>query len=319
MVRLGEGSFTYEVSGENWGKLPDGWVYKEAADVAVDSKDRVYVYNRGTSPMVVYDTDGNVLTSWGADIFKNPHGVTAGPDDSIYCVDNGDSTVRKMTPEGEVLMTLGTPGQPAPKMSGRPFSAPTQVAIDNRNGDIYVADGYSNARVHKYDADGKHILSWGESGTSEGQFNIVHNLDTDSEGWVYVADRENHRIQVFSSDGVFEAQWVNLSRSAAVHLSSAGQDSEVAYVGEYFGGIGSNDTGTDIGPRLTIHDKNGNVLARLSHETFGDQAGRFWAPHGIATDSQGDIYVAEVSWAEFGRNLDPPQELRSMQKLVRIG
>ncbi|HAL49593.1 MAG TPA: hypothetical protein DCP37_17730 [Dehalococcoidia bacterium] len=319
MATLGEGSFTYEVSGENWGKLPEGWVYKEAADVAVDSKDRVYVFNRGTCPMVVYDSGGNVVTTWGEGVFKNPHGVTVGPDDSVYCVDNGDSTVRKFTPEGELLMTLGTANQPSPKMSGKPFSAPTQVAIDHRNGDIYVADGYSNARVHKYTEDGTYIMSWGESGTSEGQFNIVHNIDTDSDGWVYIADRENHRIQVFSSEGVFETQWVNLSRSAAVAVSSNGQNQEVAYVGEYFGGIGSNDIGTDLGPRLTIHDKSGNVLARLSHETFGEQAGRFWAPHGIAVDSKGDVYVAEVSWAEYGRLLDPPQELRSMQKLVKVG
>ena len=100
MVELGTGDFTYEVSGEDWGNLPEDWTYKEATAVAVDSKDNVYVFNRGTHPMVVLDSDGNVLRTWGDGIFANPHGVTLGPDDSVYCVDNGDHTVRKFTPDG---------------------------------------------------------------------------------------------------------------------------------------------------------------------------------------------------------------------------
>ena len=108
MALLGSGSLSYEVSGEDWGNLPEGWTYKEATAVAVDSKDNVYVFNRGTQPMVVFDRDGNFLRAWGGDIFTLAHGVSVGPDDSIYCADSGDHTVRKMSPEGEVLLTLGT-------------------------------------------------------------------------------------------------------------------------------------------------------------------------------------------------------------------
>ena len=148
--------------------------------------------------------------------------------------------------------------------------------------------------------------------------NIVHNIAIDDDGWIYVADRENRRIQVFDTSGGFETQWVNLSRAAAVCFDHRG-GSGLVYVGEYYAGIGSNTLGSDLGPRVTIFDTQGNVRARLGRESFGDQPGRFYAPHGMDVDSRGDIYVAEVSWAEYGVHMNPPQVLRSLQKLVKVG
>ncbi len=314
---LGTGDFKYKVTGTNWGNLPEGWFYKEATAVAVDANDRVYVFNRGTSPVIVFDTEGNMVDSWGEGIFKNPHGVSVAPDGNLWCVDNGDSTVRKMSPSGEVLMTLGEANNPSPKMSGKPFSVPTHVAIDPSSGNFYVADGYSNASVHKFTPDGELIKSWGESGTNPGQFNIVHNIATDSEGWVYVADRENHRIQKFSPDGEFQTQWVNMSRTAALYIDTRGTE-DLIYIGEYFSGIASNDVGTNLGPRVTIMNTSGEILARVGTEPYGEQTGRFFSPHGIAVDSTGDIYVAEVSHSDYGRGWNIDHELRSMQKLVKV-
>ena len=316
-VVIGENGFDYQVTGENWGQLPEGVVYQEGTAVAVNSRDEVYVFNRGTIPMLVFDTDGNLLRTWGEGVFANPHGVTIAPDDTVFCVDNGDSTVRHFTPEGKLLMTLGTPHKPSPKMSGEPFSVPAHVAFDKRTGEFYVADGYSNARVHKYSPDGKLLFSWGESGTGDGQFNIVHNVEVDNDGWVYIADRENHRIQVFSSEGKYETQWGNLSRAAAICIDDRSGE-ELLYIGEYFCGIATNDIGTDLGPRVTVMNTKGKVLARVGRESYGDQSGRFYSPHGIAVDSRGDLYVAEVSWTDYGRHMNPPRELRSMQKLVRV-
>jgi streptogramin lyase len=316
-VILGEGDFKYKLTGNNWGNLPEGWTYKEATAVDVDSKDRVYVFNRGTTPVIVFDSKGDVVDTWGNGIFKNPHGITVGPDDQIFCVDNGDNTVRKFTSDGKLLMTIGTSGKEAPKMSGKPFAKPTRVGVDKRNGEFYVADGYSNAVVHKYSPDGKLLLTWGESGTNPNQFNIVHDVVVDDNGWVYIADRENHRIQVFDSNGNFETQWVNMSRSACITLNSVTGE-QLIYVGEYFSGIGSNDTGTDLGPRVSVLNLKGEILARVGRESYGEQKGRFFSPHGIAVDSKGDIYVAEVSYSDYGSKMNPPRELRSMQKLVKM-
>lgn len=319
MAILGSGEHTYEVSGENWGKLPDGWTYREATAVAVDSKDNVYVFNRGAHPMIIFDRHGDYVRSWGEGLFDTPHGVTVGPDDSVYCTDNVDHTVRKFTPNGQLLMTIGTRGHPAPAWSGNPLNRPTHIAIEPRDGNLYVADGYGNARVHKYTPDGHLLFSWGESGTDPGQFNVVHNIATDSDGWVYVADRDNRRIQIFDANGKYETQWNNLSRPACICVDSRG--AQLVYVGEYYAGdpgVFSNvPLALRLGPRITIFDRAGNVIARLSEEPYGDAPGRFYSPHGIAVDSIGDIYLAEVSWTEYEPILGLHRELRSMQKLVR--
>ena len=316
MAQLGSGEYTYEVSGDNWGELPDGWIYQEATAVAVDSNDNVYVFNRGGHPVIVFDSEGKYLNSWGEDIFATPHGITIGPDDSVYCVDTGDSTIRKLTTDGKLIFTLGDPGNPAPPMSGKPFNRPTHVGVDPRNGILYVADGYSNSHVHTYDPDGNYLGTWGESGTDMGQLNIVHNIDIDSDGYVYIGDRENHRVQIFDENGKYETQWVNMSRAAAVYIDKRGE-SDIVYVGEYFAGIASNVIGTDLGPRVSIYQTDGTLLARVGRESYGDEPGRFYSPHGVAVDSRGDIYVAEVSYSDYGSKMEPPRELRSMQKLVK--
>ena len=315
-VVLGDGDYRYSVTGEDWGKLPEGWFYKEATAVAVDQQDRVFVFNRGKMPVIVYDTEGNMIDSWGEGVFKNPHGISVDPDGNLFCVDTGDSTVKKFTPAGELLLTLGEANKPAPAMSGKPFSVPTHVAVDPSNGDFYVSDGYSNARVHKFTSNGEFISSWGESGTDEGQFNIVHNIAIDSEGLIYVADRENHRIQIFDREGKYINQWVNMARTAAIYIDTRGSE-DLVYVGEYFSGIGSNHMGTELGPRVAVMNTKGETLARVGTESYGSQHGRFYTPHGISVDSKGDIYVAEVSHSDYGRGWNIDGYLRSMQKLVR--
>ncbi len=114
----------------------------------------------------------------------------------MFLTDDGGHFVRQVTLDGKVLLELGVPGKPAPYMSGEPFHRCTHTALSPKD-EIYVSDGYGNSRVHKYSPDGKLLMSWGEPGTGEGEFNIVHNICCDADGWVYVADRENHRVQVF--------------------------------------------------------------------------------------------------------------------------
>ena len=314
-VTVGNGEYTYRVD-TNWAKLPDGWAFRDVAAVAVDHKDQVYVFNRGEHPMIVFDREGNFLRSWGEDIFTRAHGLHIGPDETIYCTDDGDHTMRRCTLDGKVLLELGVPGKPAPYMSGEPFHRCTHTALSPA-GDIYVSDGYGNSRVHKYSPDGKLLMAWGEPGNDPGQFNIAHNICCDEDGWVYVADRENHRVQVFDGNGQFETQWHDMHRPCGLCMS-AGKD-PLFYVGELGPGLAVNMNMPNIGPRVSIMDNQGTLLSRLGTTPGGQDPDRFIAPHGLAVDRHGDIYVGEVAftaWPRFSKE-SPPDNLMSLRKLIR--
>ena len=168
--------------------------------------------------MIVFDREGNFLRSWGEGVFTHAHGIQMLPDDTMLCTDDGDHTVRQCTLDGKVLMTIGVPGKPSPFMSGKPFCRCTHTALSPK-GEIYVSDGYGNAQIHRFTPDGKYISSWGKCGCLPGEFNLPHNIHCDADGWVYVADRENHRIQVFDGNGKFETQWTNVHRPSAMCLT----------------------------------------------------------------------------------------------------
>lgn len=319
---LGSGEHRYRVV-EKFVKLPDGWQLTDVASVAVDSKDQIYVFNRGAHPMVVLDREGNFLRSWGEGLFSRAHGLHIDADDNLYCTDDGDHTVRKCSTDGKVLLTIGIPAKPAPFMSGEPFHRCTHTALSPK-GEIYVSDGYGNARVHKFTPGGKLIKSWGEPGTDPGQFNIVHNIATDADGWVYVADRENHRVQVFNGEGKYETQWNNLHRPCAL-CRCGGAKSPIFVIGELGPGLAINRNVPNLGPRLSIVDARGNRIARLGGEEGpGAASGKFLAPHGIALDSRGDIYVGEVgvtNWETSFPDEEMPATVRAtrcLQKLERV-
>jgi len=315
---LGTGGHRYRVV-ENWAKLPDGWEFKDVAAVAVDSHDRVYCFNRGEHPMMVFDRDGNFIKSWGEGTFPRAHGIHIDAEDNLYCTDDGGHFVRKCTVDGKVLLELGVPGTPAPYMSGEPFHRCTHTALSPA-GEIYVSDGYGNAKIHKYSPDGKYLMSWGNPGTGPGEFNIAHNIATDRDGWVYVADRENHRVQVFDGNGRYETQWMNLHRPCGLFCCGGAQNQFI--VGELGPSMPVNRAHPNIGPRLSIVDAKGNLLSRIGGEAGpGLETGKFVAPHGLAVDSRGDVYVGEVSYTEYPR-LFPgntvPWRMRSFQKLERV-
>ena len=297
----------------DWARLPEGWTFEEVADVVVDSQDRVHIFSRGQHPITVFERDGTFVTSWGQGLFTRPHGLTLGPDGSLYCVDDDGHCIRKCTLDGQVLMTIGTPGKPAPRYSGQPFHQPTKVALDPKTGDLYISDGYGNAKVHKYSSDGQHLFSWGEYGTDPGQFNLVHTVCTDHEGKVYVADRENHRVQIFDDAGNYLCQWNNLHRPCGLFIKG-----NLVYIGQLLAHLSVNADYPNLGACLSIHDLTGRRLARLGDVRPGEEPGQFTAPHGLAVDSHGDIYVGEVSWSAYGRMLDPPRTARCFRKLVKV-
>ena len=311
-LTLGSGDLIFEPV-EGWEKLPDGWAFMDVAGVAVDSGDNVYVFSRGDHPVIVFDREGNFLRSWGEGAFtQRTHGIHIGPDDSVYCIDDEMHTVQKFTPEGELLMTLGTPHRPSLKWGGQPFNKPTHAAVSRVTGDLYVTDGYGNCRVHKFSLEGQHILSWGEPGTDPGQFIRPHNVVVDKNDNVYIADRENHRIQVFDSDGRLLTMWNNIHRPDGLCLDA----DQNLYIGELNGFWGVDDC-PGLGHRVSIYDLNGKLLTRFGDPEEGEGPGQFIAPHGVAVDSRGDLYVGDASYTLRGKYMDPPRVLKSLRKFAR--
>jgi DNA-binding beta-propeller fold protein YncE len=186
-------------------------------------------------------------------------------------------------------------------------------------GDIYVSDGYGNSRVHKYAPNGKLLLSWGGPGTDPGEFNIAHNITCDADGWVYVADRENHRVQVFDGNGKYETQWNNLHRPCGLFMPSG--KCPICYIGELGPVQPVNRNVPNLGPRVTIVDNTGKRISRLGGLGPGLGPTEFLAPHGLAVDSRGDLYIGEVSWTNWPQTYKDkprPDNLRSLHKFRKV-
>ncbi len=319
----------YEVV-DGFFRRPRGWTFVEVADVGVDGDDNVFVFCRGTHPVMIFDKEGRFLDAWGEmggeNYFTFPHGLSVGRDGFIYTADSRDHSVRKWTSDGKPVLTLGSPHQNAPAFSGTPFNRPTHATVAS-NGDIYVSDGYGNARIHCFSPLGELKFSWGVSGSGPGEFNTVHSvfIDHDDNDTVYAADRYNNRVQFFTPAGEFIGQWGDLRLPQSVRKGPDG----AFYVAE-------------LSHRVTVLDRAGTVQARWGDGVDVDDVevggvalalpnapsrspmvqgrvpndpgpGLFCAPHGIAVDSEGSFYVAESSESWIG--LD--RGSRSIQKFVR--
>jgi len=315
----------YEVV-EGWGKLPEGWEYGDVTGVGADSEDRVYVFTRSAHPVIVFDRDGRFLGSWGEGTIRRAHGLTVTPDDMVWLTDEGDHTVRKYTRDGRLLQTLGTPGQPADtgyagasgpgclltiRRGGGPFHRPTKVAVAP-SGDLYITDGYGNAQVHRFSAAGLLLQSWGGPGEGPGQFMLPHGLFVHPDGRVFVCDRENNRIQIFSPAGKFLTAWTDLLRPAGIALHG-----DLVYVGELYAAKGEVDmvgrTMAETHPsQVTVRDLTGKVLARWGGPD-PLAPGSFTSAHELCVDRQGDLYVGEIdrlARTRTGRH-------RGIQKFIR--
>ena len=296
---------------DQWAKLPPRFGWKEVAAVATDSRDRVFVFSRGEHPLMVFAPDGTFLEEWDATMFVRPHGITIGPDDSVYCTDDMGHTVRKFAPDGTLLFTLGTHAQPSDtgatsidfrtiKYAGPPFHYPTNLALAP-TGEFYVTDGYGNARVHKFGPDGTLLFSWGEPGSGPGQFRVPHGIAVDRDGVVHVADRENSRIQSFSPTGKFISEWTNLARPSQIFIDRAGRYfvAELGYRAGMWPGT-TAPTPDATGGRVSVFDANRNLIARWGGGDNPTAPGDFFAPHDICVDSRGAVYVTEVAWSAGG-------------------
>jgi DNA-binding beta-propeller fold protein YncE len=300
----------------DWPAKPGDITLNDVAGVAVDDSDRVYVFSRSAHPVTMFATDGKYLGSWGAGIFGRPHGIDIGPDGSVYLTDDGDHTVRKFTPDGQLLMQLGIAGHPSEYMSGKPFNRCTHTALSPA-GDIYVSDGYHNHSMHKFTASGEWRCSWGGSGVGPGEFNLPHNIGCDTEGRVYVADRENHRVQVFDEDGTYIREWWNVHRPSALAISRGA--APVCLIGEAGPTYNFNRNAPNLGPRVSIFDLRGSLLVRIGASQSASGSSSMLAPHGIAMDTRGSIYVAEPAmtrWRASGAIGRAPADVTAVRKLT---
>jgi streptogramin lyase len=275
-TRFGSGKYTYEVV-DNWAKLPEGWTFGWIPAVATDSKDRVFVYSRSEHPLVLFDRDGNFLEEWGYDLLQDAHGIYIDGDDNVFCTERNTHCVYKFDSKGKLLMTLGTPGQQSAQ-DGDPFRLPTDVGIAS-TGELFVSDGYGNARVHKYSADGRLIKSWGTWGDGPSQFKLSHCARVDRYDRVWVCDRENNRIERFDLEGNFIDEWAGIPHPDTIFFD---KKDDVVFIAE-------------LDQRVSIYDFDRNLLSQWGGGKPSEKPGEFRAcPHGIWVDSHGDLYVGEV-------------------------
>jgi sugar lactone lactonase YvrE len=295
---------------EGWAKMPDGrtWGSTSAVDIAPDGKS-IWVAERcganscaGSSLPVVlkFDETGKLVRSFGAEMFIFPHGIHVDKEGNVWVTDgvppgaaNDPKTtgkghiVVKFSHEGKVLLTLGKAGVPGDGPDT--FNQPSDV-ITAPNGDIFVADGHggnTNARIVKFDKNGKFIKAWGKKGTAPGEFDTPHSLAMDSRGRLFVADRNNNRIQIFDQDGKFLDEWKQFSRISGLYIRD-----DVLYAADSESNK-NRHAGWKRGIRIGSV-KDGKVTAFIPDpEPNPDTAGTS-AAEGVAADAKGNIYGAEV-------------------------
>ena len=276
MAIIGAGNFRFEPVA-SWPMFPRYWSFVTGVGVAVNSADEVHVLSLGDHPLTVWDRSGKFVSSWGERAFSgNPHGIHIGPDDHVWIADRDMQTVSEYAPGGELVRSLGTRLVASPTVFGEPFNMPSGVAT-TADGGFLVSDGYGSSRVHRFYSDGKLRQSWGRPGPAPGEFALLHSVAIDGKGRIYVCDRFNHRIQVFRPDGGFLAQWTDFNEPCEVAIRD-----DVVYVAEQ--GNGSAVSLWTLDHELILRWRGGE----------GPGKGKLNAAHGIALDSEGSIYVAEV-------------------------
>ncbi len=326
-ILVGTPPFVFEADA-NPVQRPPGFTWKEVAGVDFDSKGRIYVFNRGDHPMMIFEADGRFVTSWGEGIIARAHGITIAPDDSVWCCDDVDHTVKKFTPDGLLLITLGTSGKPADTgatsmdyrnitHAGPPFHYPCNLAI-GAAGQLYIADGYGNARVHEFTPNGKWVRSWGEPGSGPGQFHLPHGIAVHRDGSLYVADRENSRIQIFTPEGQFKSEITGLVRPCQVTFDASGNMfvAELGWKAGVWPGT-QPPTPDATGGRVSIFSPSGQLLARWGGGKNPTAPGDFFAPHDIRLNARGDIFVTEVTWSAGGNKGLVPEDCHALQRFNR--
>ena len=290
---------------ENWPQIPSGFVWGEVIGVEVDRAGNIYVLHRcstgegngnGTCvgrtepPVLKFDSNGKFLGSWGSGVFVYPHGFHIDPNGFIWATDaraaNGrGQQIYKFSPEGQLLMSIGTAG-----MSGEGpylFNGPTDVAVAG-NGDVFVTDGhFGNGRVVKFSSDGTFIKAWGKRGSLPAEFNVPHTVAIDSAGRVFVGDRANNRIQIFDQNGNLLDTWKQFGRPSNIHITT----NDTIYVAD-------SESNTERNPGWERGIRIGSAKDGVVREFINNTD-----PEGVTSDSQGNVFSAVVTRKKLDKYL----------------
>ncbi len=300
-IIMGDGNHKYEwVRG--WGKLPEGMLFGSThGAVQVDSQGRVYMNTDTENAIIVFDADGKFIKAMGKEWKSGTHGMQIrkeGNREFIFLVNYNRNEFAKLTLDGEVVWVKGFPEQSGIYSKKEEFK-PTGIAFAP-NGEFYVTDGYGKNYIHRYNAKGEYVNSWGGKGTEDGEFNTPHAIIVDTRGatpMVLVADRGNHRLQWFTLEGK--------------HVKTLPGDGDLLRLPSVFNIRGNDLAIGDLAGRVTILDKDNNLIAHLGDNVDPKKRatnkvpeeewidGQFIAPHGVCWDQQGNLYVEE--WMAVGR------------------
>jgi DNA-binding beta-propeller fold protein YncE len=294
-----------KVSLATWYKVDPSWPQKTAAaswgempGVAVDGKDQVWIYTRAKPPVQVYDAGGKFLRGWGDELVGKAHHIKFDPEGNVWLADVGFHVVMQLTPEGKLLKTLGTKGTAGEDETH--FNQPTDMAVTSA-GEVFVSDGYGNSRIVHFDKTGKFVKAWGKLGTRPGEFSIPHAIALDSKNRVYVADRNNVRVQVFEPSGKLLSEWrdVVVPWGFCATRSPGGAD-EIWVCGSSPMPWREGDGALGCPPKDQVFMKfntDGKLLQLWTvpkgpdgHEEPGDCN---WV-HSIAVDSKGNLYAGDI-------------------------
>ncbi|MDA0658993.1 MAG: peptidyl-alpha-hydroxyglycine alpha-amidating lyase family protein [Planctomycetota bacterium] len=260
-------------------KLPTSIQLAGCSAAAVDSQGNYFLLHRGQHPVICCDKRGQFVRTWGDGVFAKPHGMRIDHDDNIWITDIQQHVVRKFTPTGELLLTLGTLNSPG--AAENQFNKPTDIAF-GAHGIVYISDGYINTRVMTFAPDGKLIRTWGKPGSGRGELSVPHSIAIDSKGQIVIGDSGNKRIQVFDKEGNVLEVWDGMT---ALGLAYDPQ-------GNLFVSCGPEN-------RILQLSDQGKVVATWGQE--GILPGEFRIPHMLAADAEGNLIACEVNGMRFQR------------------
>lgn len=283
---------------KDWLQIPKGTL-KQVTGIAVDTSQNIFLFVRtgrewtdvfpdsliSNKTVFLFDKEtGKVINSWGANLFIMPHSLTIDKNDNVWVTDVALQQVFKFTHEGKLLMKLGVA-----KIAGNDslhFNRPTDVAVA-KDGSFYVSDGYRNSRVIKFSKEGNYLFEWGKKGDRPGEFHIPHGIDLDAKQNVYVADRENNRIQKFTADGKFLKAWKN-DRAKQLYYVTIDRNNNNLLATEFFSDSDKVNKGAD----MLLFDSNLNLLSRFGQSEISNNInGKY---HDMAVDNAGNIYACDI-------------------------